>query len=317
MRLNLGPGRKPVIGVSPGHDAGRLPGVATSSAPHSPYRRTRAPPGAGFFTGTQPGARGSVRRDAGGGRSIVRHTAACGDTRTSAQADVRDEPAWLGWNNGEMPQVGFLHTAQVHVSTFEGLVRDIDDSTACLHSVEPDLLDQVRRSGPTVEVEEATLVALEQLAVDGAGVIVCTCSTLGPIAETVGARLPVRVLRVDRPMARAAVQAGSRIAVISALESTLEPTRALLDDEARRAGVSATIIDVPVPEAWVAFESGDSAGYLRQVADAARSIADGVDVVVLAQASMMGAMVTLADLRTAVLASPLLAVEHVLGASSR
>jgi hypothetical protein len=32
---------------------------------------------------------------------------------------------------------------------------------------------------------------------------------------------------------------------------------------------------------------------------------------------MMGAMVTLADLRTAVLASPLLAVEHVLGASSR
>jgi hypothetical protein len=236
---------------------------------------------------------------------------------SDVRADVRDEPAWLGWNNGEMPQVGFLHTAQVHVSTFEGLVRDIDDSTACLHSVEPDLLDQVRRSGPTVEVKEATLVALEQLAVDGAGVIVCTCSTLGPIAETVGARLPVRVLRVDRPMARAAVQAGSRIAVIAALESTLEPTRALLDDEARRVGVSATIIDVPVPEAWVAFESGDSAGYLRQVADAARSIADGVDVVVLAQASMMGAMVTLADLRTAVLASPLLAVEHVLGASSR
>jgi len=61
-----------------------------------------------------------------------------------------------------MPQVGFLHTAHVHVSTFEGLVRDIDDGTACLHSVEPDLLDQVRRSGPTVEVEEATLWTLQR-----------------------------------------------------------------------------------------------------------------------------------------------------------
>jgi hypothetical protein len=96
MRLNLGPGRQPVIGVSPGHDAGRLPGVATSSAPHSPYRRTRAPPGAGFFTGTQPGARGSVRRDAGGGRSIVRHTAACGDTRTSAPMCETNRPGSAG-----------------------------------------------------------------------------------------------------------------------------------------------------------------------------------------------------------------------------
>ena len=38
MRLNLGPGGQLVIDVSHGHDAGRLSGVATSGAPHSPYR---------------------------------------------------------------------------------------------------------------------------------------------------------------------------------------------------------------------------------------------------------------------------------------
>ena len=65
MRLNLGPGGQPVIGVSHGQDAGRLSGVATSSAPRSPYRRTRSPPVAGCFTGRHSGASGSVGQDAG------------------------------------------------------------------------------------------------------------------------------------------------------------------------------------------------------------------------------------------------------------
>lgn len=215
-----------------------------------------------------------------------------------------------------MPPIGFLHTAQVHVATFDRLVRDANDSATCVHCVEPALLDQVRKNGPTAEVEEATYVALEHLVDQGASAIICTCSTLGPVAEALAARLKVPVLRVDRPMARVAVQAGSTIAVIAALESTLEPTRALLHDEARRVGAFPTIIEVTVPEAWATFESGDSEGYLRQVADAARSIARDVDVVVLAQASMMGATVILVDIRTPVLASPLLALQHVLAASA-
>lgn len=75
-----------------------------------------------------------------------------------------------------MPRIGVLHTAQVHVRTFEGLVRDADESASCVHRVEPGLLDRVRRSGPTVNVEEATLACLEQLADAGVDVIVCTCS---------------------------------------------------------------------------------------------------------------------------------------------
>jgi hypothetical protein len=216
-----------------------------------------------------------------------------------------------------VPRIGFLHTAQVHVPTFEGLVRAADDDPSCVHLVDADLLVQVRENGPTPDVAEATRAGLRQLADNGVDVIVCTCSTLGPVAEALGAQLPVPVHRVDRPMARAAVRAGSRIAVVAAVESTLEPTRALLTAEARGEGVSPTIIDVGVPDAWEAFESGDADGYLRQVADAARSVADSVDVVVLAQASMMGATATLTDLRVPVLASPVLAVQHALSVARR
>ncbi|MGN6576087.1 MAG: aspartate/glutamate racemase family protein [Nocardioides sp.] len=214
-----------------------------------------------------------------------------------------------------MPPIGFLHTAQVHVPTFEAIVRDAGSSAPCLHLVDPNLLAEIRSRGRTASVEEATLSALERLADNGATVIVCTCSTLGPVAEAVAVGRPVSVVRVDRPMARAAVRMGSRIGVIAAVDSTLQPTRALLEEEARRAGVRATITAVSLPEAWIAFESGDSAEYVRQVADAARWVADSVDVVVLAQASMSDVTTMLSDLPVPVIASPRLAVQHVLGLS--
>lgn len=71
-----------------------------------------------------------------------------------------------------------------------------------------------------------------------------------------------------------------------------------------------------VPGAWAAFESGDS-GYLRRVSDAARAVAADVDVVLLAQASMMSATLMLSDLSTPVLASPVLAVQDALARARR
>ncbi|WP_110182731.1 aspartate/glutamate racemase family protein [Nocardioides solisilvae] len=214
-----------------------------------------------------------------------------------------------------MPRLGFLHTAEVHVATFEALVREVDPGSSAAHLVEPDLLARARGEGPSPGVAAATLALVRRLVDDGADVVVCTCSTLGPVAELAGDGSGVPVLRVDRPMAREAVRAGPRIAVVAALESTLGPTGDLLADEARRAGVSPTVVEVVAPGAWAAFERGETAAYLRQVADVARGVADQVDVVVLAQASMANAAALLAELPVPVLASPLLAVRHAVDAA--
>ena len=58
------------------------------------------------------------------------------------------------------------------------------------------------------------------------------------------------------------------------------------------------------------FEIGDHAGYLDHVARHVQSLADDVDVVVLAQASMAPAADLLADLSIPVLSSPRLAVSR-------
>jgi Asp/Glu/hydantoin racemase len=211
-----------------------------------------------------------------------------------------------------MATLGFLHTAGVHVETFDALVGSASGSVATVHAVVPELLAEARATGPTPALADAVAGQLVTLADAGAEVVVCTCSSLGPIAEDVATRLSIPVMRVDRPMARAAVATAARIAVVAALESTLVPTGELLADEAARAGSSPEVVEVCIPAAWAAFEAGDSAAYLDQIAAAARSAAAASDVVVLAQASMAGALDLLGDLTVPVLVSPPLAVAAAL-----
>jgi hypothetical protein len=231
------------------------------------------------------------------------------------------------------PTVGFLHTAEVHVATFDGLVAAQHPGARTWHAVAPDLLADARRAGtgtadetgddtgddiagapPAGDLGRRTLAALTGLVEQGADVVVCTCSTLGPVVERLAERVGVPVLRVDRPMARAAVACGPVVGVVAALASTVGPTRDLLDDEASRDG-GREVVAVVVPGAWDAFEAGDTDGYERLVEAAARALAPTVDVVVLAQASMAGAADRLRDLGLTVLTRPGPAVRAALEAA--
>lgn len=132
---------------------------------------------------------------------------------------------------------------------------------------------------------EAALTSLTEQA----SVIVCTCSTLGAAAERFDRVFGSRILRVDRPLAEEAVSRGSRLVVVAALESTLEPTRALLEAEAARVGKRVALTMSLCPDAWHYFEGGDEEAYLRRVAEHVDEVEARGGVVVLAQASMAGA----------------------------
>ena len=223
-----------------------------------------------------------------------------------------------------MPLVALLHTGEAHVEAFAALFEEILPEVVLSHLVREDLLLRAQLAGElTPEIAGETAASLRELAGQGAGLLLCTCSTLGPAVEAAAAEIEVPVLRVDRPLAEAAVAAGERLLVAAALETTLAPTSALLKDAAAKAGREVSLELLSLPEAWAAFESGDRDHYLRQIAAAVRdAVADagagdagagngtgGFDAVVLAQASMAGAAERLADLGLPVLASPRLAVE--------
>ncbi len=182
--------------------------------------------------------------------------------------------------------LAFLHTSRVHVETFSRLVRDADDVIPVRHEVQESLLADALAAGAITDgIRSATATVVQALANEGARVIVCTCSTLGGVAEAV--RVPdCLVMRIDRPMAEQAVASGRRILVVAALRSTFQPTGALLNQIASDAGRSIDVVEVLCERAWRLFERGDHPGYAGEIARTIEATALPGDLVLLAQASM-------------------------------
>src|SRR5450432_4634485 len=132
-----------------------------------------------------------------------------------------------------MTTFGFLHTGDAHVAVFDRLLGAVSPGDDAVHIVDESLLADARHRG-RVDHDLRTRIGrrLEALIDQGAAGMVCTCSTIGAASEEIGRTLAVGVTRVDRPMAQAAVARGGRIAVVAALESTMEPTRSLLQEVA-------------------------------------------------------------------------------------
>jgi hypothetical protein len=205
--------------------------------------------------------------------------------------------------------LAFLHTAHVHVETFSRLVRDVDPTIPVRHEVQESLLADALAAGTITDgIRSAIAAVVQALADGGAKVIVCTCSTLGGVAEAVPVSDCV-VMRIDRPMAEQAVASGRRILVVAALRSTLPPTGALLRQIASDAGRSIDVVEVLCGRAWRLFELGDHPGYAGEIAKTIEATALPGDVVLLAQASMAPAAERVRHLGLPVLSSSKSGVE--------
>lgn len=189
--------------------------------------------------------------------------------------------------------ITLLHTAACHIDAFEHLLAALvpGAGAGARHDVREDLLEMARRLGANhPQVVAQVAAAVEHAAgADRAAFVLCTCSTIGGIAEQAGRVAGLRVLPVDRPMAEQAVRVGKRVLVLAAVDSTLAPTTTLLREAAAAAGVQMELRTLLCEGAWALFEAGRTQDYLRAVADVLTSHADEADVIVLAQASMAAA----------------------------
>lgn len=201
--------------------------------------------------------------------------------------------------------VAFLHTAALHIETFERLRDEIAPDLRLRHVVREDLLAATERAGGlTAAISLRTQEALLALAEGGARVVVCTCSTLGAEAEKVAGEAEIPVMRIDRPMADRAVREGRRIGICAALAPTLQPTRALLESSAARAGRDVGFREFLFDDVWRAFREGRLDDYHAGIAARLGEAAREVDLLVLAQASMAPAVRLAGAISAPVLSSP-------------
>lgn len=211
------------------------------------------------------------------------------------------------------PRIAFLHTASVHEPTFRDLIAELAPDAEQVHAIHPEWLDRARQDGLGPGLHATVTDRLTALSAQ-ADAVLCTCSTLGPVADALS-QTDRRILRIDRPlMAKAAATPGTAVVALC-LDSTRETTLALLDDAFAAAGRDRDRILCLCAEAWQHFEAGDRNGFAEAIADRVRStVADtpSAGCIVLAQASMAVAGPLLSNLGLPVYASPRLGVEAAL-----
>jgi Asp/Glu/hydantoin racemase len=211
-------------------------------------------------------------------------------------------------------RVVFVHTVPPLIEVFRTLSATLLPGIQIYHILDEPLLERVRHQGyiDPKDIQRLATHASEAAAI-GADAMLVTCSTVSPGVDEVRALASIPVLKIDEAMIAAAVQIGGRIGVVATNVTTLAPTRQLLLQEATRTAAAIDVTTLLVKDALPALLRGEGELHDRLVADSILSLANTVDVIVLAQASMARVLDSLkqGELAVPVLASPQLALAQV------
>ncbi|EPJ48269.1 MAG: hypothetical protein OFPI_30350 [Osedax symbiont Rs2] len=205
--------------------------------------------------------------------------------------------------------LAFLHTSSQHVETFSNIINGLNVDCKVVHEVDESLLERAIDSGLRASLKRDINSQMCRLARDGAAVVVCTCSTIGAIAEqSSDPNVNFMAMRIDRAMADKAVSSAEHILVVAALESTLQPTLQLLKGSAINANTQVQITTVTASSAWELFEAGETEKYYQCIAQNISEKHHDYELIILAQASMAGAIDYCRAIPKTILSSPVLGV---------
>jgi glutamate racemase len=130
------------------------------------------------------------------------------------------------------------------------------------------------------------------------------CSSVGEAADVAAKLLKIPIVKIDAPMAKKAVELGSKIAVIATAISTVEPSSRLVEQMAREAGKNVTVNRCFVEGAYeFLLKTGDKDQHNKMVIAKVWEAAKTNDVIVLAQGSMYHLMRFLESVKVPVLTS--------------
>ena len=191
-----------------------------------------------------------------------------------------------------------LHSASAHCARFDAIRDRIAPSVSLTHEVREAWLTAAQGGMSTALAEDIQAWVGAQ-----SHPVLCTCTTIGAVAEAAGA------VRIDRPLMDAAAKIGGPYVLAFCLDSTRAASEALLREAV---GTDAEIHLLPLTEHWALFEKGDLSGFEAAMAASINEAAPSEGCVVLAQASMAGAAELLQDLPAPVLSSPELALRTAL-----
>ena len=156
--------------------------------------------------------------------------------------------------------------------------------------------------------DKSRLVRVAQEA--GADLLINQCSSVSEVADIYAKELDIPVLKIDQPMAEKAVAMGKKIALVTTNTTTVGPSRRLLERCAKAAGKEIEVVECVVDGAMEVLFAGDVKKHNDMLRGMIESQDGKVDVIVLAQGSMIAIMPEITHVKTPVLTSIPLGVER-------
>jgi Asp/Glu/hydantoin racemase len=209
------------------------------------------------------------------------------------------------------PTLALIHTSPTLAPGFTKLCHRHLPEAKVFHLVDESLIQDTVKAGHLRKATIRRLIRqIESAEEAGADAVLVTCSSIGPGVTLAQELFEIPVLRIDDAMAESAVRQANTIGVLATLRTTLDPTTELLREKAAKAGRKVELVECLCEEAFPAVLAGDTATHDRLLARALVEDLKGVDLIVLAQASMARVLTTLAAdvVHAPVLSSPELAV---------
>ena len=209
--------------------------------------------------------------------------------------------------------LALIHTSPTLTPMFASLCAAEMPEAHIFHMVDESLIQNTIRAGRLRSITVRRLLGqIESAEQAGADAVLVTCSSIGAGVALAQQLFDVPVIRIDEAMAEQAVRMGRRIGVAATLRTTLEPTIALLREKAAAADCEIEIVESLCDGAFEAVLAGDTETHDRILTDALVRDLRGVDLIVLAQASMARVAKAMPDgmLAAPVLSSPELAVKR-------
>ncbi len=212
-----------------------------------------------------------------------------------------------------MPKLAIIHTTAATVEPLKALAHELIPGVVIVNFVDDSILPQLLANGGNVDEVEHRILQYARYAEEiGADILLEACSSVGEVVPQARRVLSIPVVRIDEPMAEAAVRQGSCIGVAATLPTTLKPTTNLIQEKAQLSGRQVEIRPLLIEGAYNKLMSGDTEGHDQALVEGLSALISVCDRVVLAQASMARVLPRLAaDVRSRFLTSPRMAMEQV------
>lgn len=210
-------------------------------------------------------------------------------------------------------RVGVVHTFLYSVEDIKKQFQEKLPGVKMINIIDDSLLEEaLQNKGITPGIVHRMCVYFKNCEDLGCACILNQCSSVGEAADIAAKQVNIPVLKIDYPMARKAVELGSKIAVIATAISTVEPSSRLIENTAREMGREVSVERCYVDGAYdFLLKTGDKEKHNEMVIAKVKEAAKNNDVVVLAQGSMYHLMPLLKDIDVPVLTSLETGVEQI------